>query len=497
MRRAPGIAPSGSQDSLGQRASGALAWSVLNTAVSKLGTLAVGIALARLLGPEAFGTFAVAMVALMAVLSFNELGVSLAIVRWQGDPHLIAPTVATVSIVSSVVLFAACYAVAPTYTAAMGDPGATPVVRLMFVALLINGLVASPAALMQREFMQKQRMLVDQVNVWLGAVVSITLAMVGMGAMSLAVGRTAGSVVSAVLFIWYAPRGLRLGLDRSLLRPLLRFGLPLAGSSVIVFAAGYADQIVVGAMLTPKELGFYVLAFNLASWPVAMFSQPLRSVAPAAFARLRDDPSAMTSSLKWVIGVLAAVAFPVCFLLAGASTPIIHVVYGDQWAGSAPILAWLALLGALRILFELAYDYLVVLGKTRTIFGIQIVWLVVLVPALVGGATLSGTEGVAAAQFLVALMLVLPLYMYRIAGTGLPARAFGRRLVLPLIGGAVVWGGSVLLSAEVQHDLRACVGAGALALAVIALLLVLEGSVVHRLREFRSVQSDVDIEPLS
>ena len=55
--------------------------------MGRFGTLAIGIALARLLGPEAFGTFAVATVALLAMLSFNELGVSLAIVRWADDPE--------------------------------------------------------------------------------------------------------------------------------------------------------------------------------------------------------------------------------------------------------------------------------------------------------------------------------------------------------------------------------------------------------------------------
>ena len=79
------------------QASRALGWSFLSNAGARFGTLAIGVLLARLLGPHAFGTFAVALVALLAVLSFNELGVSLAIVRWQGDPAEIAPTVTTLS----------------------------------------------------------------------------------------------------------------------------------------------------------------------------------------------------------------------------------------------------------------------------------------------------------------------------------------------------------------------------------------------------------------
>ncbi len=146
----------------------ALLWSFANTAVGRFGTLAIGIVLARLLGPEEFGTFAVALVALMAVLSFNELGVSLAIVRWENDPEEIAPTVTTISVCMSVLLTAGAVVGAPYFAEAMGSPEAAPLIQLLSLCVLINGIVATPAALMQRLFRQDQRMVVDQVNVWLG-----------------------------------------------------------------------------------------------------------------------------------------------------------------------------------------------------------------------------------------------------------------------------------------------------------------------------------------
>ena len=43
----------------------------------------------------------------------------------------------------------------------------------MAVSILINGIVAAPAALLQRNFQQGRRMAIDQVNTWLGAVVSL------------------------------------------------------------------------------------------------------------------------------------------------------------------------------------------------------------------------------------------------------------------------------------------------------------------------------------
>ena len=356
----------------------------------------------------------------MAAVSFNELGVSLAIVRWEKDPAEIAPTVNTISIAASTVVAAVGVLIAPVFANAMGEPDATRVTQVLALIVIINGAVATPAALMQRKFMQEKRMIVDQVNVWVGAIISIVLAAMGTGAISLAIGRFAGSAAAMALFIRFSPLPFRLGFDRRHVRPLLNFGLPLAGSSIVLFAVSFADQLVVGHMLGSVALGFYVLAFNLSSWPREMFSLPLRLVAPATFSRLQHQPVTMRATLRGTIGLLAAVTFPACLVLAGAAEPLIRIVYGDVWAPAASALLWLAVLAAFKILFELAYDYLVVVGVGRSILVLQLVTLAALVPALIIGANASGITGAALSQVIVAACVVLPAYLFLFSRAGVP-----------------------------------------------------------------------------
>lgn len=460
----------------------ALGWSLLNTLVSKFGTLAIGIALARVLGPEQFGTFAVSLVALLAILSFNELGVSLAIVRWPDDPKKIAPTVTTISTLSSLILTSIGLVAAPWFASAMGEPQATGVVQLMMASVLINGLVATPAALMQREFKQSRRMVIDQVNMWAGALISIGLAVAGMGAMSLAIGRVAGSVLAAILFLWWSPLPLRFGWSGEYLGRLLRFGLPLAGASMVVFISGYADQLVVGHTLGPTQLGFYVLAVNLASWPLSMFSAPLRAVAPAIFARLQNDPELRRNTFRTTARLLGAASFPCCLVLAGAALPVISFVYGRQWTESAGPLAWLAGLAVLRIVFELTYDYLVVLGKSGALFRAQVVNLLVMIPAVILGMHVAGISGIAAAQTLVALCVMLPLYLWELGMVGLPARGLIGRLLPPLLVAALAGVAANLIGRSGLSDWWASVACGAVLLVATAWLLWRERASVAEFR---------------
>lgn len=480
--------------SLFGRATRALGWSVASTAVSKLSTLAIGIVLARVLGPHAFGTFAVATVALLAVLSFNELGVSLAIVRWPGDPDEIAPTVTTISVLSSVIICVGCYLGAPAFTAAMGDPAATPVVRLLGCSVVVSGLAAAPVAMLQRNFRQDRKMIADQIASWTSALVSIGCALAGMGAMSLAVGQLTGSAVGASLFIWFA-RSLRFGFNPVKARALLRFGLPLAGSSIIVFAVTNVDKVVVGAVLGPVPLGFYVLAVNLSNWPATVFSLPVRSVAPALLARLQGNPPVMRATFLSTAGLLAAVTLPACVVLSAAAQPLITLVYGSVWRPAAAALAWLGLLAALRILFELVYDYFVVLANTRVVLTVQVVWLIALLPALYAGAALAGPAGAGAAALAVAALVVAPIYVYELRRTGIAPTALGGRLATPVLAGLAVAAGALLAARFITVDVLAVLASGMIALAALLLLVYRMRGVLRSLRTVGESEPVPDLAP--
>lgn len=462
---------SDNKDTLIGQASRALGWSFLSNAGARVGTLAIGVLLARLLGPRDFGTFAVALVALLAVLSFNELGVSLAIVRWQGDPAEIAPTVTTLSLLSSVIIYLGCFFGAPVFSTAMGAPAATNVIRVLALNVIVDGAIATPAALLQRYFRQDKKLIADQVNNWLGAAISITLAVSHFGAMSLAIGRIAGAGVAGVLFMVFSPLPFRLGFERDKARALLRFGMPLAGASIVVFAVTNVDQLVVGHLLGATALGFYVLAFNLASWPVTIFSQPVRSVAPAVFSRLQHDPAAMRAGFLSTTGALGAVTLPVCFLISGITLPLIGFLYGSRWLPAAHALLWLGVLGALRILFELIYDYFVVLALPRVIFTIQLVWLIALIPAVIIGVHVRGIAGAGMAEVAVAGCVVFPWYLGELSRVGIRLRSVAGKLWMPLLGaiGAGLFG--VAAHRWISYNLAALLVSGIAVLAVIGLLL--------------------------
>ena len=335
---------------LGTVARRALGWSMLNNVVGRAGTTLMGVVLARILVPEDYGVYAVALVALMALLSVNELGVSLAIIRWPKDVSRIAPTVMTLAVGFSVALWIVTFFAAPLIADALNAPAATAVLRVLTLSILIDALTAVPAALMTRDFMQRERMIVDSAGFVIASATAIGLALAGQGAWSLVWSVLLGNIVNGVFILWYAPRNYRPGFNAPVARELLAFGLPLALASLLVIALLNAGYVVVGAALGPASLGFYLLAFNLSTWPVNMFSTPARRISLPLFSRLHAGETEASAAFAPVCAMLLLVTLPACLLLAVFAEPLIRIVYSDKWLPAAQVLPWLMVLALTRVL---------------------------------------------------------------------------------------------------------------------------------------------------
>lgn len=420
---------------LGRAAGTGFFWSLLNNFVGRFGNFLAGIVVVRLLAESEFGTYAVGLVVLTVLLSMNELGVSVAVIQRRGSVDDIAPTVVTLSILSSAVLTLAGFVLAPYIAEGMGAPQATWLIRLLVVGVLIDGLVAVPNALIMRALWQRKRLVIDSIAFAVGTPVTIGLALAGYGAWSLGWGAVLGNLVSGVLAYAWAPARYRPGWRREVVPELLRFGLPLAGASLLLLVMLNADYVIVGRELGPRQLGLYLLAFNVCAWPVTVIASAVRRVTLATFSRMQEESvEGGRDGFTKVAGLVLAITLPVCAGLSLYAPAVIEVLYGERWAEAADALRFLALLSVGRVAVEITYDYLAAIGRTASNIWLHLVWLVALVPALLVGTRLGGIEGAGAAHAIVVVVIVLPLLAVLLGRAGVGLGDLLRHALLPALG---------------------------------------------------------------
>jgi PST family polysaccharide transporter len=410
-------------------------WSAVNTAMLRLGQFAVSVVIARLVSPHDFGVFVVALTVYLIVINVSEIGVSAALVREIGNADRIAPTVSTIAILSSAVLAAAMFVSAPVLATALGAPAAADAVRVLAVPLLLAGPTAVPAALLTRDFHQGRRLVTDSANFVVANGTLVVLAMNGSGVMALAWSRLAGQLVAAVLIQVVAPKRYRPGFDRREARRLLRFGAPLAGANLAGFGLANVDFVAIGRLAGPVSLGYYNLAYAISGWPSSIFTTILNSITLPAIARITGGVEELRRHVGAALAAVSAGALPVTAVCAVMAGPMIEEVYGARWAPAAPILAVVAVFGAIRVYVSLFSDVLVAVDRTRRLFHLQLLWLVVLVPTMFLAVHVGGGVGAAVAHVSVAILVVVPAYLVVLSrSAGLPARPMFRRAVVPAVG---------------------------------------------------------------
>jgi PST family polysaccharide transporter len=430
--------PDADESMLGGRVRRGFSWSLANSTISRVWTFAIGIVFARLLVPADFGVYAIALAMLMMLLSMNDLGTSVAIIRWQGDPSRAARTATTISIAGSIVIYGVAFLLAPVIANQLDTPQAVPVLRLLSLAVVFDGLASIPNALLVREFLQRRRLVAELTGILPNAVVAVTLAASGYGPWALAWGIIAGNATTALALILLAPARPVPGWRSQDARALLSVGLPLAGASLLVFAVFNIDYLVLGSLVGATALGLYLLAFNVASWPSSLLTMSVRSVSIPAFSRLVRTPERLNSRFTEILQLLLTVTFPVAVLLAVLGSRVISIVYGERWVPAATALLFLAGFSVARVGLDLCYDYLIAVGRTRAVMWLQALWVVGLAPALVVGANLDGIRGAAVAHLVVAVGLMVPAFAITLRRAGLPLRPVGVALRLPAAAAAAM-----------------------------------------------------------
>lgn len=441
------------EENLGTLVKKGVRWSFASTLLSRLANLVSGIILARVLTPNDYGLFAVATVALVFLINFNDLGLEQVLVRWPGDVSRIAPTAVTVIFGSSCALFGVFFAGAGVFSRSLGAPEATSLVQVLSFAILINGALAVPSAMLTRSFRQDLRTYADLTGFVVTTGLTLGLALTGFGVWSLVWGRLAGNLINGLLHLVFTPVRYKPAFDPKVARELLKDGLPLAGATILAVAMVQVDNVVVGRLLGPETLGLYVLAFNLSSWPVTLLSIPVARVSVPAFARLQHDLASLRIAFARSMGLLMAAAVPICGLLALMAGPAIRVLYGDKWSAASTALMFLAVLGLARVALQLCFDLLIAVGNARQTLALQALWVALLVPALAFGAHMSGVMGVGIAHMVVAVGVMLPAFLLALRGLGVSPLSLAQAVTRPALGVFALVLVPLVVTRVLDHDL--------------------------------------------
>ena len=327
----------------------AVSYRLVGNAVAVLMGLAVGVILARLLPPVEFGMFGVAAGIVFVMEIIGSCGMQEALVQRKMLSPEDEAAGALVQMAGAMILGGGLIVTGPRIEKVFGMPGLGFLVQLQSVVLLMNALGVVPTSRLTRRLAFDRLAAAEISTRALGGIVSILLALRGMGALSLIVGSVTAGAFHTCL-VWTFARGrIPLVFRVESVKNLVGYGTGILFSRASIAFARRIDVLIIGHRLGPALVGLYQRGFQLVNIPLFEFANAVSQVLFPAMASVQDADWRFRRGYLGSVGLSSMVAFPLLTLLWTTADPLIPLLYGPMWTGTVPILMSLGFVGYLRV----------------------------------------------------------------------------------------------------------------------------------------------------
>ena len=324
-------------------------WSFANTYSNAVVTTITGIILARLLMPKDFGLIGMVFIFTGLANLFSTLGMGKSIIRIKNPNEDHIKTATTVTITSSILIFAIFYMFAPAISNFYNEPRLISILRVLAVIFILKGISTVSYAQIMKQLDFKTIMLINISASAIYGLVSATLAIIGWGVWSLVYGMLASQFLSLLLSVYKFPVKLKPSLKKKEFKELAGFGSGISLSNILFYGSSNVDYLIIGKYMTPYALGLYTRAFNLVSNTMNQITGGIYNVLFPAFAAVQDEKERLRKAYLRTVQTVSYILFPILFTLVITGDYVIKGLYGLKWTGAVNSLKILTIAGLFRV----------------------------------------------------------------------------------------------------------------------------------------------------
>lgn len=407
----------GERDALDRTLARGIAWTGGVRWASQILNWIATIVVARLLSPEDYGFVGMATVFFGFVMLVNEFGLGSSIVVVRDLDRQQIARLNSLALLFGITCFAGSFAAAGPIASFYGAPEVRAIVIWMSLTFLVTAFRTVPNGLLEKELRFKEMALIEGTQGITRSGVTLAMAWLGYGYWSLVGGAVSAAVVSTagVLLVRVHPFARPAPVGEA-----LRVSWHILISRLSWFTYSNADFLVAGKVLGATALGYYTIAFTLASIPVDRITAMVAKVTPAVLAAAGGDRAELRRYFLSLTGGLALVTVPVAWGLAAVAEEFVLLVLDDKWQGAILVLRLLAFYAAVRCITPLLSHVLLVTGHTRFSMWLGALSAIVLPVGFVL-ASRYGIVGIASVWLVLHPMLILPSYVKVFRVLSLPA----------------------------------------------------------------------------
>jgi O-antigen/teichoic acid export membrane protein len=381
-------------------------WVGVSRIVAEVLALATTIVLARLVSPAEYGTAVIVLMLpmLASILTYEGFGAFVVQTRICTREHV--GSAVLLSITSGLLLTVMVFFLSPLVAEPVFGPGTSRLAQVCAPIFLIASFSAVPRALLQRRLNWKWLNLSEIIQLIVGSIASLALAMAGLGGEALVLGAVIGGAAVSMLLLAVAPGGLPLW-DKASAKSIVGFGAPAAVSGLPATLQRNVTFLVLGGSTRPEQVGLYWRAYQLGveyQFKISTITYRVAKPVLTRAARIEDLREIRTRLAR----LNTTLIFPLLALLIVLAPDVVPWIFGPDWAGAVEPARVLAVAGMFMIPLAAIDPPLMAIGRP----GALAIFNVVIMVSVGATAWFTAPMGITA----VAVGMAICLFVLLVAG---------------------------------------------------------------------------------
>lgn len=385
--------------SLAGRAARSALWLVFGRSGQVLLGLATFVVMARFLGPEIYGAFALAVLAMTLgeTVASGTFADTLVQRRENTRAHVNAAFILSVG--PAAMLAGLVFAAARPLAGLLDAPGIAAALPWTALVAVATGVGAVPSALLHRDLRQRPLVIIEQSASTMASVTGIALAVAGAGIWSLVAMELVRAVMRTLALMWVVRFRPGIATNRAAVADVWGFGRSLLASRLVQYGDRLVPRLAIGVALGATAVGFFQLGWRAYELVQKILVSPLTTLSMATAARSQDDLVMVRQLLTGAMRLSALVAYPGFVGAAAIAPTAIPYAFGAQWAPAILPTQILMLIGVRAAISGFNGGIMRGLGRPEMALWLTIIGLVLSL-ILVPPAAPYGVAAVAAAILL-------------------------------------------------------------------------------------------------
>lgn len=337
QQRAP-YSGAGTPDGLKQNIARGFWWKAVENGGDQLITFLISLVLARLLGPERYGTMALMLIFIAIANVVIQTGFQTALIQKQKVTEADLCSVFYCGLALAAVFYVLIFLGAPGAALFFGDEEIGPMLRVLALILFFGAVLSVLYAIIARRMSFRLQCAATIAADAVSGLCGVIAAFLGAGTWALVLQQLVKHTVLMVLLLCLLKWRPRLLFSLNRLCVLFSYGWKVLVSGLIDTIYNNLYTPVISKLYAPIMVGYYNRGNQFPQVIANAMAQTLQSVMLPAFSKMQEDSDATRRMLRRVIKLGSFVMFPMMFGLAAVADNLVRVLLGAAWGPAVPLL---------------------------------------------------------------------------------------------------------------------------------------------------------------